>query len=114
MSRISSARRKNAFTTGISTRKEEASENLLQLLHESSFIGVTEVISTACTQLAAQRGIDLTLATRGPSRGDLPPGVRTLIWTWMMPPARRKLCRGASFDVVVDWIAFTPRRSNAT
>ena len=36
------------------------------------FIGGTGIISTACTQLAAQRGIDLTLATRGRRAADLP------------------------------------------
>ena len=43
------------------------------------FIGGTGIISTACTQLAAQRGIDLTLATRGRRAAtDLPAGVKTL------------------------------------
>src|ERR1019366_6643459 len=42
------------------------------------FIGGTGIISTACTQLAAQRGIDLTLATRGRRAAELPAGVTTL------------------------------------
>ena len=39
------------------------------------FIGGTGIISTACTQLAAQRGIDMTLATRGRRSAPLPAGV---------------------------------------
>src|ERR1039458_6595448 len=42
------------------------------------FIGGTGIISTACTQLAAQCGIHLTLATRGRRAALLPAGVQTL------------------------------------
>ena len=72
------------------------------------FIGGTGNISTACTQLAAQRGIDLTLATRGRRAAPLPAGVRTL--TLDMDDARgaAQALAAQAFDVVVDWIAFTP------
>src|ERR1035437_6678274 len=72
------------------------------------FIGGTGFISPACSQLAAQRGIELTLATRGRRAVDLPAGVQTL--TVDMDDARgaAQALAGASFDVVVDWIAFTP------
>ena len=39
------------------------------------FIGGTGVISSACTRLAAERGIDLTVLTRGRRSADLPAGV---------------------------------------
>ncbi len=42
------------------------------------FIGGTGIISTACTRLAAERGIDITLLTRGLRTPDLPAGVKTL------------------------------------
>ena len=42
------------------------------------FIGGTGIISTACTKLAAERGIDLTLLTRGQRAAEIPAGVKTL------------------------------------
>lgn len=72
------------------------------------FIGGTGIISTACTQLAAQRGIDLTLATRGRRAADLPPGVKTLTLDMDDAAGAARALGGARFDAVVDWIAFTP------
>jgi nucleoside-diphosphate-sugar epimerase len=69
------------------------------------FIGGTGIISAACTRLAAERGIDLTLLTRG--RRPAEPGVRTLTADIDEPAAADALA-ARSFDVVVDWIAFTP------
>jgi nucleoside-diphosphate-sugar epimerase len=71
------------------------------------FIGGTGIISTACTELAAQRGIDLTLATRGRRAADLPPGVKTLTVDMDDAAGAAQALGGATFDVVVDWIAFT-------
>jgi len=71
------------------------------------FIGGTGVISTACTTLAAGRGMDVTLLTRGQHASQLPAGVRTLIADANDPSLIEKLDR-ESFDAVVDWIAFTP------
>jgi len=71
------------------------------------FIGGTGIISTACTALAAQRGFDLTLLTRGQHGSQLPPGVKTLIADVNDPVLQKKL-EHESFDAVVDWIAFTP------
>ena len=42
------------------------------------FIGGTGIISTACTALAARRGLDLTLLSRGQHASELPSGVKTL------------------------------------
>jgi nucleoside-diphosphate-sugar epimerase len=72
------------------------------------FIGGTGIISSACTRLAAQCGIDLTLLTRGRHAADLPAGVRTLIADIDDPTSAASALAGPSFDVVVDWIAFTP------
>src|SRR5271168_4796409 len=42
------------------------------------FIGGTGTISTACTKLAAERGIELTLLTRGQREASIPRGVKTV------------------------------------
>jgi len=72
------------------------------------FIGGTGIISSACTRLALQRGIDLTLLTRGRHTTDIPVGVRTLNADIDDPASAASALAGAAFDVVVDWIAFTP------
>ncbi len=72
------------------------------------FIGGTGIISTACTQLAIETGIDLTLLTRGQRSGSLPPGVKTLKVDIDDRAAVSHALAGASFDAVVDWIAFEP------
>jgi nucleoside-diphosphate-sugar epimerase len=71
------------------------------------FIGGTGIISTASTALAAKRGMDVTLLTRGQRPSQLPPGVNTLIADVNDPALLQRLER-ESFDAVVDWIAFTP------
>lgn len=71
------------------------------------FIGGTGIISTACTKLAAERGMDVTLLTRGQHEAQLPSGVKTLIADVNAPGLVQKLQR-ERFDSVVDWIAFTP------
>jgi nucleoside-diphosphate-sugar epimerase len=72
------------------------------------FIGGTGIISTACTALAAQRGMDLTLVTRGQKLAQqLPRGVRSLVADVNDLALAQKL-EGQSFDVVVDWIAYAP------
>ena len=69
------------------------------------FIGGTGIISTACTALAVEHGIELTLLTRG--KRQLPPGVRVLSEDVNSPSLASRLA-GEKFDAVVDWIAFTP------
>ena len=72
------------------------------------FIGGTGIISTASTALAAERGIDLTLLTRGRHAANLPAGVKTLAVDIDDPAAAASALHDASFDAVVDWIAFAP------
>ena len=74
------------------------------------FIGGTGVISTACTALAAERGIDLTLATRGRRPARLPAGVKTLAVDIDDAAGAARVFGDLRFDVVVDWIAFTPEQ----
>jgi nucleoside-diphosphate-sugar epimerase len=71
------------------------------------FIGGTGIISTASTALAAKRGCDVTLLSRGQHAAQLPPGVKTLIADVNDPSLPQKLAH-ESFDAVVDWVAFTP------
>jgi nucleoside-diphosphate-sugar epimerase len=71
------------------------------------FIGGTGIISTASTALAAKRGFDITLLSRGQHESQLPAGVKTLLADINDPSLSQKLER-ESFDAVVDWVAFTP------
>ena len=78
------------------------------------FIGGTGVISSACSQLAAEQGMELTVLTRGRTAArPLPAGVTVL---------RADIRDGASvtealgrreFDAVADWVAFTPAHVRA-
>lgn len=69
------------------------------------FIGGTGIISTASTALAVERGIDITLLTRG--KRDVPRGVRVIAEDVNSPSLAERLA-DQKFDAVVDWIAFTP------
>ena len=72
------------------------------------FIGGTGTISTACTALAAARGIELWLLNRGQRPATLPAGVRLLTGDINEDRAGvAALLQEHAFDVVVDWIAFT-------
>jgi len=62
----------------------------------------------ASTALAAKRGIDVTLLTRGQHEAKLPPGVKTLTADVNDPTLPQRLQQESQeFDAVVDWIAFT-------
>jgi nucleoside-diphosphate-sugar epimerase len=72
------------------------------------FIGGTGVISSACTALAAERGINLTVLNRGRRAAYLPPGAKSLTLDITDATHAERALDQASFDVVVDWIAFQP------
>lgn len=74
------------------------------------FIGGTGLISSACSELAVQRGMELTILNRSvSSKHPLPAGARLLVGDIHAEPARlADLLKGMRFDAVVDWIAFTP------
>ena len=74
------------------------------------FIGGTGVISSACSELAIQRGIDLYLLNRGKSARPVPPGARVLYGDIYQPDSARAALGSLNFDAVVDWIAFTPEQ----
>ena len=74
------------------------------------FIGGTGVISSACTALALERGIDLYLFTRGKTgkRGSLPHGVIPLKGDIRDISSVRQVLGYQKFDAIVNWIAYTP------
>ena len=73
------------------------------------FIGGSGVISSACSALAVQRGIDLTVLNRGTSTSrPLPAGATVLRADIRDPAAVAAALGGREFDAVVDWVAFTP------
>ena len=71
------------------------------------FIGGTGIISSACAPLALEQGIDLYLLNRGQSFRSQPPGAK-LLQGDIRDPAVADVLAGHTFDVVVNWIAFTP------
>ncbi len=74
------------------------------------FIGGTGIISSACSRLALERGIDLTLLNRGKSSlRPFPHGAHSLLGDIRNPDSIREAIKGQNFDVVVDWVAFTPQ-----
>jgi nucleoside-diphosphate-sugar epimerase len=73
------------------------------------FIGGSGVISSACSWLAAERGIELSVLNRGTSRDrPLPAQVTVLRGDTRDPTSVRRAIGGREFDAVVDWVAFTP------
>jgi nucleoside-diphosphate-sugar epimerase len=72
------------------------------------FIGGTGIISTACTRLAPERGVDLWLLNRGQQQVDLPSGVGVLKGDIRDPQSVRGALGGQSWDVVVNWINAVP------
>jgi len=72
------------------------------------FIGGTGIISSACTQLAVERGIDLYLLNRGQSSRSVPAAARVLRGDIRDKVSVLQAIGDRIFDVVVDWIAFTP------
>ena len=72
------------------------------------FLGGTGIISSACSWRAVELGLDLTVVNRGQtSIRPLPPEAKQ-ITADIDDPASLAAVAGQDFDVVVDWIAFTP------
>jgi len=73
------------------------------------FIGGTGIISSACASLALERGIDLYFLNRGLSAGrPVPAGVQILKGDIRDRSSTNAALSGRQFDVVVDWVAYTP------
>lgn len=73
------------------------------------FIGGTGVISSACSELVVQQGIDLYLLNRGQTTDRPAPIGATVLFGDIRDWASAEAAvAGHTFDAVVDWIAFTP------
>ncbi len=73
------------------------------------FIGGTGIISSASSQLAVDRGIDLYLLNRGQtSKRPVPAGAKVLIGDIRQPATVAEALGDMTFDVIVDWLVFTP------
>jgi nucleoside-diphosphate-sugar epimerase len=78
------------------------------------FIGGSGVISSACCELAAARGIELSVLNRGVTTSrPLPAGVTELRGDIRDPASVREALGGREFDAVADWVAFTPAHVRA-
>lgn len=74
------------------------------------FIGGTGIISSACSRLAIERGIELYLLNRGQSQRPAPRGAKILNGDIRDIKSAGEALRSQTFDVVVNWITFTPEQ----
>jgi len=72
------------------------------------FIGGTGTISSAVTALLSSQGADLYLFNRGTKNEMVPAGVKIITGDIRDTEEARRVLAGFTFDVVVNWIAFTP------
>jgi nucleoside-diphosphate-sugar epimerase len=78
------------------------------------FIGGTGIISSACSRIALEQGIDLYLLNRGQNQTRPAPAGAQLIQTdYRDPAAAAAALASRSFDAVVNFIAFTPDQIEA-
>ena len=72
------------------------------------FIGGSGVISSACSRVAVENGVELFVLNRGRSTTrPLPPGVTMLQADIREPRTVREVIKDLDFDSVVDWVVFT-------
>jgi len=72
------------------------------------FIGGTGVISSACSRLAVERGVELYLFNRGKAARAMPGKVHHLRGDIRDAASVQQALGDRTFDVVVEWIGFTP------
>jgi nucleoside-diphosphate-sugar epimerase len=72
------------------------------------FVGGTGIISSACSDLAVQRGINLWVLNRGTAHRPLPDGVRQLTADIRNPASVEDALGSLRFDCVCNFIAFVP------
>jgi nucleoside-diphosphate-sugar epimerase len=77
------------------------------------FIGGTGIISSACSPLAIEHGIELYLLNRGKSSRPVPAGATVLNGDIRDKDSVRAAIQDMKFDAVVDWIAFTTEHIEA-
>ena len=74
------------------------------------FIGGTGTISTAISALCIQQGLELYLLNRGNHPERMPAGAISLVADINRTEEVESTLRGMRFDVVADFIAFTPEQ----
>lgn len=72
------------------------------------FIGGTGLISEAVSRLVVSRGHELYLFNRGLRSDRVPEGAKVIAGDIRDAAAAAEALRGHEWDVVVDWIAYTP------
>jgi nucleoside-diphosphate-sugar epimerase len=72
------------------------------------FIGGTGIISSACSRLAVERGVELFVLNRGESWRPIPDQATRLMGDIRDAESARRAIGDLHFDAVVDWVAFTP------
>ncbi len=72
------------------------------------FIGGTGVISSACSQLAVKRGVNLYLLNRGQTARPIPEGTQVLQSDIRDQASVKDVLADHTFDVVVNWLAYPP------
>jgi nucleoside-diphosphate-sugar epimerase len=78
------------------------------------FIGGSGTISSACSQLAVERGVDLYLLNRGSTSARPVPEEATMLRGDIRDVDSASDALGdRTFDAVVDWVAFTPEHVQA-
>ncbi|MFW6287240.1 MAG: SDR family oxidoreductase [bacterium] len=77
------------------------------------FIGGTGLISQAVSKLAVEKGIELYLFNRGKHNQFVPEGAKVINGDIRDIQTSKKVLSDYHFDVVVDWIVFTPDQARA-
>ena len=77
------------------------------------FVGGTGTISSACSRLAVERGTDLYLLNRGRSDRPVPAGAHVLHGDIRDPASADQALGNRTFDVVVNWVIYTPDQVEA-
>jgi nucleoside-diphosphate-sugar epimerase len=72
------------------------------------FIGGSGVISSACAQVAARRGVELSLFNRGQTQRPIPESAEVLRGDIRDRASVARALDGRRFDAVADFVAFTP------
>lgn len=72
------------------------------------FIGGTGIISTACVRLAVQQGLEVFILNRGKTHAQLPAQVKQIHADIQQEEQARAALRDQTFDVIADFISFTP------
>lgn len=72
------------------------------------FIGGTGIISSGCAPAALAAGYELTLLNRGQSHRPIPDGAEIITANYHDDADLDSALQGRYFDVIVNWIAYTP------